>query len=134
MSFFSGGFLYNPDTQSVLLHKRDTKTTINPGQWAFFGGTSEEGEKPVETFIREMSEELGVTIQSSEVIPLVNYWNPDRQTHRHIFYVVSRIPKNHLTLQEGEAFEWVDLRRVFSYDLTEKTISDLRLFLRTLAA
>jgi len=36
--FYAGGFLYNPATRSVLLHKRDSKTKVNPNQWAFFGG------------------------------------------------------------------------------------------------
>ncbi len=134
MTFFAGGFLYNPDRQSVLLHLRDTETRVNPGQWAFFGGTSEKGETPAATFIREMNEELGVKLLPTDVIPLVNYWNPDRQTHRHVFYAVSRIAKERVQLTEGESFGWIDLKKVFSYDLTEKTVRDLRSFIEQLQA
>lgn len=28
--FYAGGFLYNLKNKSVLLHKRDSKTNINP--------------------------------------------------------------------------------------------------------
>jgi 8-oxo-dGTP pyrophosphatase MutT (NUDIX family) len=127
---YSAGFLYDPQTKSVLLHKRDFKTPDNPGQWAFFGGLSEGEETPVQTFIREMKEELGIDIPADSVLPLCDYVNEERRTYRSIFFVKSALGKHQMKLTEGEDFDWILLDEVFNYDLTEKTVRDLKLFLR----
>ena len=126
--FYSGGYLYNPKTQSVLLHLRDGKTTINPHKWAFFGGASEEGEAPVVTFIREMHEELGICILPDEVKLLRDYMNNERDIHRYVFFVESETAKEHMQLGEGADFGWIPLRKVFQYDITDKTREDLEYF------
>ncbi|MEX2007952.1 MAG: NUDIX hydrolase [Candidatus Spechtbacterales bacterium] len=127
--FYAGGFLYNPKTDSVLLHKRDAQTNIHPNQWAFFGGTSEPGETPQQTFAREMSEELGIEIAPERIEPLCDYLNEEMGTYRYVFVVESDLGKDQMQLSEGEDFDWVSLREVFEYDLTEKTARDLRTFL-----
>lgn len=128
--YYSGGFLYNPKTRSVLLHKRDAKTKDNPKQWAFFGGSSEASETSLDTFVREMKEELSIDITKDRVKPLCDYFNAERRTHRNIFFVESDLKKEQMRLGEGEDFDWIPLDKVFEYDLTEKTIRDLELFLR----
>jgi 8-oxo-dGTP pyrophosphatase MutT (NUDIX family) len=130
--FYSGGFLYNSATSSVLLHKRDLKTDKNPGKWANFGGSSEGNETPKQTFAREMKEELGIDIPESEIVPLCDYFNEERQAHRYIFFVRSELDKSKMYLTEGEDFDWIPLDKVFGYDLTEKTEKDLRFFLQSL--
>ena len=132
-TFYAGGFFYNPETKEVLLHKRDGKTSINPHKWTFFGGSSEEGETPIETFIREIKEELNVSLRSDEVIPLCDYPNKERAIHRYIFYIVTDMPKSEMTLGEGADFDWISLENVFTYDLSDKTVTDLNFFLKTLA-
>lgn len=128
-TFFAGGFLYNPQTKEVLLHKRDSNTNVNPDKWAFFGGTSQDGENSVQTFIREIKEELGITLEASEVIPLCDYLNTDRGTHRYSFYVISDAKKEDMVLGEGSDFDWVPLDTVFRLDATQKTFDDLNTFL-----
>jgi 8-oxo-dGTP pyrophosphatase MutT (NUDIX family) len=130
--FFAGGFMFNPKTNSVLLHKRDSKTKFNPGKWAFFGGESLTNESPAETFMRELKEELGIEISKDQVVPLCNYLNKEFNTHRHIFYVESDLKKDEIKLGEGVDFNWIPLEKVFNYDLTEKTIKDLELFKKRL--
>jgi len=126
--FFVGGFLYNPKNQSVLLHKRDGNTTINPHKWGFFGGLSEGKENPKEAWIREMKEELDIDLVPSEIVLLRDYRNEERQTHRYVFFVESNCEKSSLHLGEGADFDWVPLAKVFTYDLTDKTVDDLRFF------
>ncbi len=128
--FYAGGFLYNPETKSVLLHKRDGKTIVNPHKWGFFGGLSEGNETPIQTFTREMKEELDIDLTPSEIIPLLDYRNEERQTHRYVFYVESNREKSSLHLGEGADFDWIPLTRVFTYDITDKTADDLRFFRR----
>ena len=131
---YAGGFLYNPRTKEVLLHKRDWKTNIHPGKWAFFGGLSEGDETPEETFRRELKEEIDVEAKSAEVIPLCDYFNSKRGTHRNVFYVESELDKSRMKLGEGADFDWIPISKLFEYDLTDKTRSDLEIFLRKIKA
>jgi len=128
--YYSGGFLYNPKTKSVLLYKRGANTKDNPNQWAFFGGLSEAEETPVNTFIREIKEELNIDITADKIKLLCNYFNEERKTYRSIFFMESDLEKEQMRLGEGEDFDWIPLDKVFEYDLTEKTVRDLKLFLK----
>lgn len=130
--FYAGGFLYNPVTKSVLLHKRDANTKINPNQWAFFGGLNEGKETPRQTFVRELKEELGIEIPEEKVIPLCDYLNEELKTYRYVFFTESDLEKSQMHLTEGEGFDWILLNKVFDIDLTEKTERDLKTFLNYL--
>lgn len=103
--FYSGGFLYNPRTRQVLLHKRDNRTDDNPDSWAFFGGLNENTENPPETFAREIKEELGLAFTQPDIQPLCDYFNPDFNTHRHVFFIQIELPKSAMTLAEGADFD-----------------------------
>lgn len=126
--FFAGGFLYNPKDQSVLLHKRDGNTSINPHKWGFFGGLSEGNETPIETLVREIKEELDIDLVSDEIVPLRDYLNEERNVWRYVFFVESDREKSTMHLGEGADFDWVPIERVFTYDLTDKTRDDLQYF------
>ena len=126
--FFAGGFLYNPKNQSVLLHKRDGNTAVNPHKWGFFGGLSEGDETPIETFTREMKEELDIDLVPGEIVSLCDYLNEERNIWRYVFLVESDRDKSTMRLGEGADFDWIPLSRVFGFDLTDKTAADLRLF------
>ena len=130
--FYAGGFLYNPQIKEVLLHLRDGNTEVNPHRWAFFGGTSVEGETPEECCIREWKEELDLSVEREKLIPLCSYLNTDRNTWRHVFYIESSLRKNEMALGEGADFDWIPLDKVFEYDLTERTALDLKIFLKNM--
>lgn len=128
--FYAGGFLYNPAARSVLLHKRDNKTKVNPNQWAFFGGLNEGEETPKQTFVRELKEELEIEIPEADINSLCDYFNKELQTYRYVFFIESNMEKSQMRLSEGEDFDWISIDQVFEYDLTEKTAKDLKTFLR----
>ncbi|MCL4406041.1 MAG: NUDIX domain-containing protein [Patescibacteria group bacterium] len=127
--FYAGGFFYNPTAKSVLLHKRDSSAETNPDKWAFFGGSAEGGETPCQTFKREIREELGVDLKGKDIVPLADYFNEDLRKYRCVFFVETELPKSSMRLGEGADFDWIPLKRVFGYDLTDKTAEDLRFFI-----
>lgn len=127
--FWSGGFLYNPKNNSVLLHKRDSNTKFNPNSWAFFGGLNEGAETPVDCFIREINEEIGIKLKIEKVVMLYDYLNEEFQTHRFVFYALSEKAKSEFVLNEGEDFDWVNIDNLDKYTLTEKTKRDLDFFI-----
>ena len=127
--FWAGGFLYSPKSNSVLLHLRDGNTKFNPNMWAFFGGLNEGKESPLDTFVRELEEEIGLRVRSQYVTPLCDYLNVELNTYRFVYYVVKDIDLSELTLGEGAGFEWVPISNIESYDLTQKSKEDIDVFL-----
>lgn len=132
-NFWAGGFLYNASRQAVLLHQRDGKTTINPHKWAFFGGSNEGGETYIECCLREFEEEIGLKLKAHELRQLREYMNIPADQYRVVFYVESEVDEAELILGEGAGFAWIELARVFDYDLSDLTRDDLRYFVRGIA-
>ncbi|MCU7933942.1 MAG: NUDIX domain-containing protein [Candidatus Thiodiazotropha sp. (ex Dulcina madagascariensis)] len=128
--YWAGGFLHDPATKSVFLHHRDSNTKFNPNKWAFFGGLNEGDETPNQCFVRELEEEIGLTVGEDQVLFLREYMNEDLNTYRIVFYVQSNISENKLTLGEGAGFAWVPLNKISNYDLTDKTQDDIEYFMR----
>ncbi len=127
--FWAGGFLYNPKTNSVFLHKRDGNTKFNPNALAFFGGLNEHNENPKQCFQRELFEEIGLKISLEEIVNLDDYLNQELETYRYVFYVISDVKKDDLILGEGAGFDWFSLSNIFDEKITEKTARDLKTFL-----
>lgn len=123
-------FLFDRNSNTVLLHKRDENTVFNPNMWAFFGGGGEANETPKDCGTRELEEETGIKANKEDLMPLVNYFNDKLKTHRYVFFVEKWIPKSDINLTEGKDCEWISLDKVFDYNLTEKTEQDLKTFLR----
>lgn len=130
-AFYSGGFLYDPKSEKILLHKRDNKTKNNPDSWAFFGGLSKKQENPADTFIREIREELGLQLNLELLRTVTHYFNPDFNTHRYIFFAEAK-EESLLTLGEGEGYGWFYLSDALQLDLTKRTKQDLQFFKKTL--
>lgn len=130
--FWAGGFLYNPTTNSVFLHKRDGNTKINPNKWAFFGGLNEGSESAKGCYIRELEEEIGLRVTEENVHLLTEYMNEELKTYRIVFYSLSEADRATFVLGEGAGFDWVCLTDIARFDLTEKTRVDLDYFIAQL--
>src|SRR5579872_2133285 len=94
--FAAACFLYDRATQSVLLHKRDGKTSVNPHKWAFFGGRGEPGETDVACCLRELEEEIGLSLRPRDLRRLRRYMNVEAKHYRVVFYVEKRIELSEL--------------------------------------
>ncbi len=101
----------------------------NANKWAFFGGGSEGVETPEECFVREIKEELGIMVEKESLHYLCDYLNTSFGNWRYIYYIDSNLDKSDMKLGEGADFDWIPLDKVFDYDLTEKTVKDLKLFI-----
>jgi len=132
-NFFAGGFLYSPKENRILLHLRDSNATVNPDQWGFFGGTSENDELPKQCFLRELKEELNIEFREKDVKLLRDYLNEKRNIWRYVFYIESDLDKSAMRLGEGADFDWVPLDKILDYDLTDKTREDLEFFINRIS-
>jgi len=126
--FSAAVFLYDPVTDSVLLHLRDEKTSTYPNTWAFFGGRGEPGETDVECCLRELREEIGLNLQPHELQRLREYVVTERQEYQVIFYAEKAVSLDRLALGEGAGFAWVPLTEVANLPMNKYNRDDIRFF------
>ncbi|QXE39409.1 NUDIX domain-containing protein [Streptomyces sp. GMY02] len=112
----------------ILLHLRDEKPDICwPGYWSLLGGGQELGESWMDTVLREIEEEAGITpdtIEEAAVVPHGSEKNPP-----HVFYGTWDGRESDLVLGEGQAL------RLFPLDkLPEKVPPHIRHYIRQLTA
>ena len=85
------------------------------GLWEFPGGKIEEGERPEQTVIREMQEELGITIKEACLAPFVFASHAYEKFHLLMPLFLCRrwdgIPQPH----EGQRVTWVRPRDLALY-------------------
>lgn len=127
-AFAAVGFFHDPVSRQILLHFRSADAPTNPSLWAFFGGTAEAGESPVECFCREIYEELGIRLDPSRPRELWSYRNPRSNRFRHVFVVEGFVPTREIVLNEGAGFAWIPIDKVDAYELTPSTRRDLHRF------
>ena len=90
----------------VLVSERPAGKQL-AGLWEFPGGKVEPGERPEETLIRELAEELGITVQEPCLAPLTfaSHAYPDFHVLMPL-YVCRRWEGTPRSL-EGQALKWV---------------------------
>lgn len=81
--------------------------------WEFPGGKIEPGETGEQCIVREIQEELGVTLHVLRKYTEVLCEYPDRVVHLH-FYVTD-IESGELTLKEHNAYAWITQEEVSNY-------------------
>ena len=126
--FSAAAFLYDPVTQSLLLHLRDGNAPEHPNSWAFFGGRGEAGETDVDCCLRELKEEIGLTLQSRDLQRVREYLVTDPRDFQITFYAEKVIPLDQLVLSEGAGFAWVPLTEVMALPMNEHHREDVRHF------
>ncbi len=117
------GIIRNP-SGSYLLQKKDGGYQWNPRQWVFFGGQIEEGEDPKQAFVREIGEEVGLTLEEVEFLkehPYRELSKINLQLQRHgLLYVFSARysnPNSDIRLNEGAGFALFEREEVASLDM-----------------
>ena len=85
----------------VLLAER-APTTRNSGQWNFFGGGVDAGERPVRTAIRELKEEGGIVVSRHDLVPVGEALTP---TKRNILFALL-VDDEFAPILNGESVRW----------------------------
>lgn len=70
------------DGADRVLMQRRPEARAHGGLWEFPGGKVEPGEGPAAALVREIAEELGVTINASDLVPLTFAANPEGEGAR----------------------------------------------------
>lgn len=117
---YAGALLLTTDNK-IILQQRDNKPEImNPGQITFFGGSVEEGETPDEAIVRELQEELGLTVSEPKLYKIFQktkaLHGEDREMH---IYVLRSVRPASLQVAEGKGFILISKNdNLLEYNLT----------------
>jgi 8-oxo-dGTP diphosphatase len=103
----------------LLIYLRDDKPTIPfPNRWDFFGGHLEGEETPEQVLVREVNEELGVSLKTWEFFRRYECFTGDLYPNiKHIYYAQIDREVGELTLYEGQRLASIELgeRRHFDF-------------------
>lgn len=107
--------LVDPDGRVLLAQRPPGKTLA--GLWEFPGGKIEPGERPEETLIRELAEELGITVKEACLAPLPFASHAYENFHLLMPLYVCRRWEGFAQPREGQALKWVRPRDLASYPM-----------------
>jgi 8-oxo-dGTP diphosphatase len=100
----------------VLLAERPAGKAM-AGLWEFPGGKVEAGERPEETLIREMKEELGIVIREPCLAPLTFASHAYPDFHLLMPLDVCRRWEGIVQAQEGQQLAWVRPNKLREYKM-----------------
>jgi len=100
----------------VLIAQRPAGKTME-GLWEFPGGKIEDGERPEQTLIRELKEELGIVVSEACLAPLTFASHTYEDFHLLMPLYVCRRWEGTVTAREGQQLAWVKPNRLRDYDM-----------------
>jgi 8-oxo-dGTP diphosphatase len=100
----------------VLLAERPSGRPM-AGLWEFPGGKVEAGERPEQSLIREMKEELGIVIKEACLAPLTFASHSYQDFHLLMPLYVCRRWEGSVTPEEGQRVVWVRPNRLKEYPM-----------------
>ncbi len=100
----------------VLLAERPEGKTM-AGLWEFPGGKVEPGERPEQTLIRELNEELDVVVNESCLAPLTFASHAYPDFHLLMPLYVCRRWEGIVRAREGQRLAWVQPNRLKDYKM-----------------
>jgi len=108
--------LLRPDNR-ILMQLRDENPRWFPNHWAFPGANCEEGEKPLDTVVREVPEEFGITVRKEGCQFLFDYdVSYDPTAHDYVFLCKVGFDQKPI-LNEGAGLAWLTLEEIKARNL-----------------
>jgi 8-oxo-dGTP diphosphatase len=100
----------------VLIAQRPKGKTL-AGLWEFPGGKLEPGERPEPALIRELAEELGITVQEACLAPLTFASHGYEDFHLLMPLYICRKWEGAVTPREGQQLAWVRANKLRDYPM-----------------
>lgn len=113
--FVAACALVDPDAR-VLIARRPAGKPM-AGLWEFPGGKVEAGERPEDTLIRELKEELGVAVDAACLAPLTFASHSYPDFHLLMPLYVCRRWEGTVKALEGQQLAWVRPNRLRDYPM-----------------
>jgi len=109
------GIIQN-DQAEVLINQRIVRDNYFE-KWEFPGGKLESGETPEQALKRELEEELGISVQGTHKMMLLEHDYSDRKVRLHVLNVSKFTGLAHG--KEGQAIRWSSLDGLSDVDFLE---------------
>lgn len=106
-----------PDGAPEVLIAQRPAGKWQAGRWEFPGGKIEPGESPADAIVRELREELGVTVRAARPLGEFQHDYPDRSV-RIGLWLVAAWEGEPLGL-DGQSLRWVPVTQLPACDLLE---------------
>jgi 8-oxo-dGTP diphosphatase len=107
--------LVDADSRVLLAQRPQGKPMA--GLWEFPGGKVESGERPEETLIRELEEELGIVVREPCLAPLTFASHAYPDFHLLMPLYVCRRWEGTVTPREGQSLAWVRPNKLRDYEM-----------------
>ena len=107
--------LVDSDGRVLLAQRPEGKPMA--GLWEFPGGKVEMGETPEQTLIRELHEELDITVREACLAPLTFASHSYPEFHLLMPLYICRRWDGMVTAREGQALTWVRPNRMRDYPM-----------------
>jgi 8-oxo-dGTP diphosphatase len=107
--------LIDADGRVLLAQRPEGKSMA--GLWEFPGGKIEAGETPEQSLIRELEEELGITVKEACLAPLTFASHSYADFHLLMPLYVCRRWDGMVTAREGQSLAWVRPNRLRDYPM-----------------
>jgi 8-oxo-dGTP diphosphatase len=107
--------LVDADKRILLAQRPEGKTLA--GLWEFPGGKVEPGERPETTLIRELHEEIGITVSEPCLAPLTFASHTYETFHLLMPLYICRRWEGFVTAREGQALAWVRPNKLRDYPM-----------------
>jgi 8-oxo-dGTP diphosphatase len=105
------------DTQGRVLIAQRPPGKHMAGGWEFPGGKLDAGEQPFNALVRELHEELGVTVRAATPLIAYEHLYADRSVFLDLWQVTEYQGKPHS--REGQPIKWVSLDELPNANLLE---------------
>ena len=107
--------LVDADGRVLIAQRPEGKTMA--GLWEFPGGKIEAGERPEQSLIRELKEELGIVVRDACLAPLTFASHAYPDFHLLMPLYVCRRWEGTVIPQEGQKLAWVRPNKLQDYDM-----------------
>jgi 8-oxo-dGTP diphosphatase len=107
--------LVDPDGRVLIAQRPEGKAMA--GLWEFPGGKVEKGERPEESLIRELKEELDINVKEDCLAPLTFASHVYPDFHLLMPLYVCRRWEGTVTAREGQKLAWVKPNRLRDYPM-----------------
>ena len=107
--------LVDADKRVLLAQRPEGKSMA--GLWEFPGGKVEPGERPEQTLIRELQEEIGITVSEACLAPLTFASHAYDDFHLLMPLYICRKWEGFVRAKEGQALKWVAAKALRDYPM-----------------
>jgi len=113
------------DNNEFLIQKRSANKKRSPNMWAMTGGAVLTGEKGVEACVREIKEELDISVKTSDLIFIGTINRP--KSFVDIYLLKDNTKIDNMNMQEDEVAEvkWVSISEIDNLIAEEKFASSI---------